>query len=586
MSVSVTTEPSLVSEVLADLETTEKFDGPARRQSSALRKWILRIGFGLAVCALTAAGFASWLGKMSTKSQAALQTHAAKRGELVVTITEDGNLESADNLDIKCEVAGGSTILWIVEDGKTVTQGDPLVRLESSQLEEQISLEKIAYEKARASHIQADKDYETAKISVQEYLEGTFRQSLQDMEAKITIAMANLRSAENSLEHTDRMFRKGYVNSLQLEAQQFAVERAKLDLESAKTAKFVLEEFTKRKTLTTLNSQFSAAEAKKNSEKAAFELEEARLKRLEGYLKKCRIEAPKTGMAVYANENRGRWGNQQSEIKEGAQVRDQQTILRLPDLGKMQVKVTVHESKVERIQRGMRAGIRIQGREFQGSVISVATQPEPGSWFSAAVKEYATIVKVDGQSEHLLPGMTAEVEILVAHLKNVITVPVAAVFELAGHTFCYVTTGDKVDRRAVEVGLSNDKFVELKKGVEEGDTVVLNPRSLLTDLNSEARTGDKMDVKKKFGSSPPDGKKNSADGPPRKDGAPGSSTRPPGPGNPTDTRPAATADRGGPGANPAPSVPGSQVGSPPSGQPGSPPRDPKPAGGAPESPKK
>ena len=507
MSTSIPAQRTMVSDVLADLEAVERFDTPTASRPRVARRWWLRIVLTVCFATVVVVGFASWLGGASAKSRLPLQTHVAQRSELLVTLTEDGNVESADNLDIKCEVAGGSTILWIIDDGQNVQQGDLLVRLESSQLEEQISLQKILYEKARASRIQADRDFESAKISVQEYLEGTFRQSLQDFESKITIAMANLRSAENSLEHTERMFRKGYVSPLQLEAQQFAVERAKLDLASAKTAKDVLERFTKPKMLTSLQAQQAATEAKKNSENASFELEEARLHRLEGYLKKCRISAPKAGMAVYANDSRGRWGSQQSEIKEGAQVRDQQNILRLPDLSKMQVKVTVHESKVERIQRDMRARIRIQDREFQGCVITVGTQPEPTSWFSASVKEYATIVKIDGESKHLLPGMTAEVEILVAHLNNVIVVPVAAVFELAGHTFCYVKSGDKVDRRAVEVGQSNDKLVELKSGVTEGETVVLNPRTLLTDIHEEEGGKAKVDVKKRFGDAPPGDKK-------------------------------------------------------------------------------
>ena len=80
----------------------------------------------------------------------------------------------------------------------------------------------------------------------------------------------------------------------------------------------------------------------------------------------------------------------------------------------------------------MRARIRILDRELQGAVSSIANQPEPTSFFSASVKEYGTIVKIDGQPEGLRPGMTAEVEILVAHLKDVLTLPVAAVVEQRG----------------------------------------------------------------------------------------------------------------------------------------------------------
>ena len=63
-------------------------------------------------------------------------------------------------------------------------------------------------------------------------------------------------------------------------------------------------------------------------------------------------------MAVYANEQGMRFGgSQQSQIEEGAAVRERQTILRLPDLAQMQVKVDVHESKVEMLSRAWKAAL-------------------------------------------------------------------------------------------------------------------------------------------------------------------------------------------------------------------------------------
>ena len=53
-------------------------------------------------------------------------------------------------------------------------------------------------------------------------------------EADIQIALENVRSAENTLAYTKRMARKGFVSSLQREADEFAVERAKLDLDATK----------------------------------------------------------------------------------------------------------------------------------------------------------------------------------------------------------------------------------------------------------------------------------------------------------------------------------------------------------------
>ena len=48
-------------------------------------------------------------------------THVVSRGDLVVSATEVGSMESAGNEEIKCKVRGGSTILWVIEAGAEVS---------------------------------------------------------------------------------------------------------------------------------------------------------------------------------------------------------------------------------------------------------------------------------------------------------------------------------------------------------------------------------------------------------------------------------------------------------------------------------
>ena len=69
--------------------------------------------------------------------------------------------------------------------------------------------------------------------------------------------------------------------------------------------------------------------------------------------------------------------------------------------------------------KAVRARIRILDRELQGTLAGIANQPEPSGWWSGNIKEYATTVRIDGNPDGLRPGMTAECEILVDHLKDV-----------------------------------------------------------------------------------------------------------------------------------------------------------------------
>ena len=104
----------------------------------------------------------------------------------------------------------------------------------------------------------------------------------------------------------------------------------------------------------------------------------------------------------------------------------------------MQVKVTVHETKIDQVQLGMRANIRVLDRQLRGHVIAIANQAEQTSFFAADVKEYATTVKVDGEPDALKPGMTAEVEILIGNLTDVVSLPVVAVLEHGGKFYSWV----------------------------------------------------------------------------------------------------------------------------------------------------
>ncbi len=431
-------------------------------------------------------------------------THTVAKGRLLVTVVAAGNMESAKNIEVKCQVAGGTSILKIVPEGTEVEAGDLLVTLDSSTIEDQLNAQKINLGKAQASKIQAEENHGAAEIAVQEYAEGTFVKELQTAEANISISQENLRSSENLLEHTRKMSRKGFTTSLQVEADEFAVERSKLELQSARTAKDVLERFSRKKMLKELEAKREAAAALVTSEQAAFNLEQAKKARLERQLGNCEIKAPQNGIVIYANDQGGRGMGSSSGVKieEGATVRESQTILRLPDLSNMQVKMTVHESKVERLKVGMPANVKISDREFQGKIVSIANQPEPGSWMNANLKEYATIVKIGGEADGLKPAMTAEVEVLISDLNDVLTVPVSCVVEQGGKFNAWVVNGpNKFERRPLTVGVTNDKVFEIKDGLKEGDVVLLNPKAMVEEARKEEpRTGPQEgDANKKFG---------------------------------------------------------------------------------------
>lgn len=467
-------------------------------------RWGLLLAGGLVVVAVVATLIA---GSAAPRESGVRLTHTIGRGDLVVTVTEQGTLESSNNTEIKCRVRGTGTVIWVIEAGTVVKPGDELVKLDQSAIEDKINQQKIAHQKALATHIQSETDVTVARIAITEYLEGSYRKERKTLEKDLAIAESHLRSAQNVLEHAQRMFRKGYVSQFEVESNEFTVTQSKLELEVKQTELDALERFTKPKELETLQSTLKAAEAKLASDKAALDLEKDRLDREEEQLQNCVIVADTAGMVILPSS--AQW-KETPDIEEGAVVREDQVLLMIPDLSQMQVKVGIHESKVDRVKPDMAAQVVLQDRTIHGRVFSVASVTRPAGWWTGNVVKYDTIIKLDA-SQGLKPGMSAEVEVTLARHENVLTIPVAAVVEDDNGHCCWVRTAEGSQRRALRLGDSNDQFIVVEAGVKEGDEVVLNPIAFVKEaqagalrpLDETPRAGSEAESKAEANPSPP-----------------------------------------------------------------------------------
>jgi len=161
-------------------------------------------------------------------------------------------------------------------------------------------------------------------------------------------------------------------------------------------------------------------------------------------------------------------------------VREQQTIVLLPDPAKMQVRAKVNESRVTLIREQMPVRVKVGAvsDELMGVVVKVNKYAEPGNWMGSSVKEYAAFVQIIDPPPVIRTGMTAEVRIFVEQIPKALQIPVFAVYETKGHHFVLKQDGPKNWKTVeVEIGATNEKFVTINEGLAKGDTVVLNPRS-------------------------------------------------------------------------------------------------------------
>jgi RND family efflux transporter MFP subunit len=360
-----------------------------------------------------------------------------------------------------------------------------LVKLNAAPLETQLTQQQIVCQKSAADVTQARTALETAHISKEEYLKGTYKESKNVKEADIYMAEEDLARAEEYLDHSKLLHAKGFISDRELQAAEFDVEKRKINLEKAKTAMEVLDKYTKVKMLKQLEASIETAKARLEAETRSHELDLARLYEIEDQMVQCTIFAVAPGQVVYANE-RG-YRSQEIVIEPGTLIRERQVIIRMPDPAQMQVKARINEARVNLVDVGMEATIRLDAfpeKDLRGVVEEVGEYPAPTSWHNANVKEYETNVKIYDPPPGLRPGFTAEVTIRVARVPDVIQVPVQAVFEHGGEHYCVTwnEAAGKVEARDVTIGRTNDKFVVIRDGLEEGERVVLNAKEYRKDL--------------------------------------------------------------------------------------------------------
>jgi HlyD family secretion protein len=429
-------------------------------------------------------------------------TYHVRKGTLEVTVNERGNLESAENKDVHNLVEGTTTIIFIEPEGKEVKKGDKVVELDAATLRDNLKNQQITTKQAEAAYAQSMLTREVAEVAVREYREGTYKQQLETVNGDIALAEAEVSRAQDRLIWTTQMVDKKYISPAQKQSETLALNKAKFTLEQTQTSKKVLQDFTYEKTLKELGAEVEKAKSDELAKKATFELEKDKEEKLVKQIRNCILLAPGDGLVVYANEPGRMGGNQQIQIEEGASVRERQKIFSLPDITQMRVNTKVHESMVNKIAegKGLRAKIRVDAfatQELTGRVSGVNPMADQNAMFGSDIKVYTTFVTIEGSLPGLRPGMSAQVEILVERKDDVLSIPVQALLEIKGKNFVWLKQGDHFTQLEVTLGLSNDKLVEIKSGLKEGDQVAMTPTLLMSDEEKREAFGIAKDSAKK-----------------------------------------------------------------------------------------
>ena len=450
-----------------------------------------------------------------------LVTDFVRTAPFRVTVRERGELDSLKNSTITSDVEGTTTIISIVPEGQHVKEGDVLCELDASVLVDQEKQQQILLTQADADLKKADEavqiqlrqnesDQAAAQLALdlgeldlKKFLEGERRQQINEHTGTKELKEEEYLRSKQAYEFAVRLTQKGYQNQNDLEAARIKMVTAKIDLDVAKEKLDVLVNYMLGRTEKEL--QEKAAEAKRQLERVQrqgeaalaqlkaeasaktlqLEVEKSKLERLQKQIAACTLRAPQDGQVVYASERSRR--SEGNIIEAGAQVRQRQTIIKLPDLTQMKVNARIHESRISLVREGLPVVVRVDavaGRTFRGVVDSVSSVPLSSNWMRPDLKEYEASIRITEDPEaikELKPGLNAVIEIIAEERSNVLQVPMQSVVSVAGKTYAYVVTAKGAQRRELLVGKSNNKTVEIIDGLADGEEIILNPRSAFAD---------------------------------------------------------------------------------------------------------
>jgi multidrug efflux pump subunit AcrA (membrane-fusion protein) len=432
-------------------------------------------------------------------------TNVVSSGPYDFVVIEQGTVESATNVELRCEVRsrggggsgsergsgggmGGGSVSIIalpVPEGSMVEAGTVVVELDSSSLKLELGTQQTRVNAQKSVVVQAQNTLAAAEIARKEYAEGTFKQEERLIMNEIFLAKNALQAAQLRFDSAQRLAAKNLVTGLQLDGEQVSVDNARNSLSLAESKLEVLRLYTRAKMLKQFDSDIDSARAKVDLESSSLTVEEEKLADIQQQIEKCIIRAPTAGQVVYANQYDRFRGSSQAEfiVTEGAMVRERQVIVRLPNADDMQVRATVNEARVTLVRPGLPVDIRVDALKdevIKGVITKVNQYAEAGGYSSGNIKRYATIIKILDPPQELRVGMNAEVRIHVERKQDALQVPVQALAEgtegARGRFFSLVQNGDRFETREVKISSTNDKVATIESGLVEGDVVVMNPR--------------------------------------------------------------------------------------------------------------
>ena len=375
-----------------------------------------------------------WWVVEAMQRDAAAETVAVVRDDLVLSVEVNGTLSAVESIMIGAPTLPrywNYKISHMAPEGEPVSAGTPVLSFDTTELQRRLLRRQADADEAVKQIDKTAKDLEL--------------QRRQD-ELRIAEAAARRRKAQLVVD------RPGDLSS----AQELAA--ARLDLRLADRE---LEYLSSRLDASRRSAEAALAALADQRDRAQSEVDEVR-KAIE---QMARL-APRDGTVIYATD----WNDAKKSV--GDSCWRGETVMELPDLGRMRADGEVDEENAGKVRSGHAVSLRLDAHpdlRFSGRVASIGRSVGRRTWSNPLKVARLEIELAETDTLRMRPGMRFRGEVETERVDDALLVPVEAVFPRERGPVVYREGWLGVEPVTVELGRRNQRWVEVLDGLAEGD---------------------------------------------------------------------------------------------------------------------
>lgn len=361
-----------------------------------------------------------------------------KRGNIDEYIEEKATVELKNKADIYAKQSGVVT-LSSAEVGDEVKEGDVLLKIQDEELKLQIKSMELQRQSIEAQLDEARK--------------GLSQWDLQTLEAKIKTAQISYDEAERVLENNRKLYEAGGISKDIYESSAAALASAEANLEVAKASLAAAQEGLSPNVEKQFLTQMDELQIQINHLKS----------KQKDYI----IKSPIDGIVLAA------------EAPEGSVVPMGALVFQIGSYGEMYLSSDILVDDIADVKEGSEVFISNEDlgiNDVRGTVRKI--HPQAFSKMSDLGIEQKRIrieISIDEEIDGLRPGYDMDIKIITAGSQGTLLIEEKAVFEQKDNTYVFVDDNGTARLRQIEKGLESNDMIEVIKGLQEGEKVILSP---------------------------------------------------------------------------------------------------------------